>query len=88
MPTVTLQGRRWLRLFEARADPGCAVGSAASFTAGYRPAMAVSAGISLLGAAAAVAIGRKRPAPAAGPAPASLPVPAAKWRGPAMCPLP
>jgi MFS family permease len=34
-------------------------GSVASFTAGYRPAMFVSAGISLLGAAAAVAIGRR-----------------------------
>jgi EmrB/QacA subfamily drug resistance transporter len=54
-------------------------GSAASFTAGYRPAMAVSAGISLLGAAAAIAIGRKRPAPAAPAAPA--PVPAAQPRG-------
>jgi MFS family permease len=35
-------------------------GSVAAFTAGYRPAMVVSAAISLLGAAAAVAIGRKR----------------------------
>jgi len=35
------------------------LGSVASFTAGYRPAMIVSAGISLLGAAAAVAIGRR-----------------------------
>jgi EmrB/QacA subfamily drug resistance transporter len=35
------------------------LGSVASFTAGYRPAMFVSAGISLLGAAAAVAIGRR-----------------------------
>jgi len=34
-------------------------GSVASFTAGYRPAMFVSAGISLLGSAAAVAIGRR-----------------------------
>jgi len=34
-------------------------GSVASFTAGYRPAMMVSAGISLLGAVAAVAIGRR-----------------------------
>ncbi len=56
-------------------------GSAASFTAGYRPAMAVSAGISLLGAAAAVAIGRKRPAPAAAPAPASVPVSTAQIAG-------
>jgi EmrB/QacA subfamily drug resistance transporter len=38
------------------------LGSVASFTAGYRPAMFVSAGISLLGAAAAVAIGRRAPA--------------------------
>ena len=38
------------------------LGSVAAFTAGYRPAMVVSAGISLLGAAAAVAIGRRRPA--------------------------
>jgi MFS family permease len=35
------------------------LGSVASFTAGYRPAMVVSAAISLLGAAAAVAIGRR-----------------------------
>ena len=35
------------------------LGSVASFTAGYRPAMFVSAGISLLGAVAAVAIGRR-----------------------------
>ena len=41
-------------------------GSAAAFTAGYRPAMVVSAAISLLGAATAVAIGRKRaPVPTA-----------------------
>ena len=51
-------------------------GSAASFTSGYRPAMVVSAGISLLGAAAAVAIGRKRPVPE----PTAVPVPAAKAR--------
>ena len=37
------------------------LGSVASFSAGYRPAMFVSAGISLLGAAAAVAIGRRAP---------------------------
>ena len=51
-------------------------GSVASFTAGYRPAMAVSAAISLLGAVAATAVGRRRAAavarPAA-PAPADLP---------------
>jgi EmrB/QacA subfamily drug resistance transporter len=40
-------------------------GSVASFTAGYRPAMVVSAGLSLLGAVAAIAIGRRRAAPAA-----------------------
>ena len=51
-------------------------GSAASFTSGYRPAMVVSAGISLLGAAAAVAIGRRRPVPE----PAAVPVTAAKER--------
>lgn len=46
-------------------------GSAASFTAGYRPAMLVSAVISLAGAAAAVAVGRGRVAAAGGvPAPA------------------
>ena len=39
-------------------------GSVASFTAGYRPAMMVSAGISLLGAIAALAIGRRRATPA------------------------
>jgi EmrB/QacA subfamily drug resistance transporter len=38
------------------------LGSVASFTAGYRPAMVVSAAISLLGAAAAVAIGRRKAA--------------------------
>lgn len=36
------------------------LGSAASVTAGYRPAMVVSAVISLAGAAAAVAVGRRR----------------------------
>ena len=51
-------------------------GSAASFTSGYRPAMVVSAGISLLGAAAAAAIGRRRPVPE----PAAVPVSAAKER--------
>jgi hypothetical protein len=34
-------------------------GSAASFTSGYRPAMVVSALISLAGAVAAVAVGRR-----------------------------
>jgi hypothetical protein len=37
------------------------LGTAASFTAGYRPAMLGAAGLSLLGAIAAVAIGRRRP---------------------------
>jgi MFS family permease len=36
------------------------LGTAASFTAGYRPAMLGAAGLSLLGAAAAVAISRQR----------------------------
>ena len=47
------------------------LGSVASFTSGYRPAMVVSAVISLAGAVAAVAVGR-RPAAAAG-APAQVP---------------
>ncbi len=38
------------------------LGDAASFTAGYRPAMLGSAGLSLLGALAALAIARRRPA--------------------------
>jgi len=40
------------------------LGSAASFTAGYRPAMLGAAGLSLLGAVAAVAISRRRAAAA------------------------
>jgi hypothetical protein len=36
------------------------LGTAASFTAGYRPAMLGAAGLSLLGAVAAVAISRRR----------------------------
>jgi EmrB/QacA subfamily drug resistance transporter len=36
------------------------LGTPASLIAGYRPAMVVSAGLSLLGAAAAVAVGRRR----------------------------
>jgi EmrB/QacA subfamily drug resistance transporter len=36
------------------------LGTAASFTAGYRPAMLGAAGLSLIGAIAAVAIGRRR----------------------------
>jgi hypothetical protein len=55
-------------------------GSVASFTSGYRPAMVVSAVISLLGAIAAVAVGRPRPA---GAAPSSVPsaVPARRAAG-------
>jgi EmrB/QacA subfamily drug resistance transporter len=43
-------------------------GSVASFTSGYRPAMGVSAVISLAGAVAAVAVGRRSGAAAGGPA--------------------
>jgi len=43
------------------------LGSVAAFTSGYRPAMLVSAAISLLGAGTAVAIGRRQPARAAVP---------------------
>jgi EmrB/QacA subfamily drug resistance transporter len=43
------------------------LGSVASFTSGYRPAMLVSAAISLLGAGTAVAIGRRQPVTAAVP---------------------
>jgi EmrB/QacA subfamily drug resistance transporter len=43
-------------------------GSVASFTSGYRPAMVVSAAISLAGAVAAVAVGRRAAAPAGAPA--------------------
>ncbi|MGH3248219.1 MAG: MFS transporter, partial [Trebonia sp.] len=43
------------------ADSG-QLGTATAFTAGYRPAMLGAAGLSLLGALAAVAIGRRRPA--------------------------
>jgi EmrB/QacA subfamily drug resistance transporter len=45
------------------------LGSAAGVVAGYRPALAVSAGLSLLGAVAAIAVGRRRPQPAPQPAP-------------------
>jgi EmrB/QacA subfamily drug resistance transporter len=48
------------------------LGTAASFTAGYRPAMLGAAGLSLLGAVAAVAIGRRQassPAAATGGTP-------------------
>jgi len=49
------------------------LGSPASVVSGYRPALAVSAGLSLLGAVAAVAVGRRRaPAPAPGARPADL----------------
>ena len=46
------------------------LGSAASFTAGYRPAMLGAAGLSLAGALAAVAIGRRRVG--SGPASATI----------------
>jgi EmrB/QacA subfamily drug resistance transporter len=56
-------------------------GSVASFTSGYRPAMAVSAAISLLGAVAAIAVGGRRAAAlarsaASEPSPASADLPA------------
>jgi MFS family permease len=44
------------------------LGTAASFTAGYRPAMLVAAGLSLLGALAAMAIGGRRASRSALPA--------------------
>jgi nitrate/nitrite transporter NarK len=44
------------------------LGTAASFTAGYRPAMLVAAGLSLLGALAAMAIGGRRASRGALPA--------------------
>jgi len=46
------------------------LGSAASFTAGYRPAMLGSAGLSLVGAVVAIGIGRRRVASPPRPAPA------------------
>jgi EmrB/QacA subfamily drug resistance transporter len=46
------------------------LGSAASFTAGYRPAMLGSAGLSLVGAVAAIGIARRRVASPPRPAPA------------------
>jgi EmrB/QacA subfamily drug resistance transporter len=55
-------------------------GSVASFTSGYRPAMVVSAVISLLGAIAAVAVGRPRPADAV-PSSAPSAVPAQRAAG-------
>jgi len=56
-------------------------GSVASFTSGYRPAMVVSAVISLLGAIAAIAVGRPpRPADAA-PSSAPSAVPAQRAAG-------
>jgi EmrB/QacA subfamily drug resistance transporter len=45
------------------------LGSPASVVSGYRPALAVSAGLSLLGAVTAVAVGRRRVKRIAGPAP-------------------
>jgi hypothetical protein len=51
------------------------LGAAASFTAGYRPAMLGAAGLSLLGAVAAVAISRRRTADLiAGDEPTEIPV--------------
>jgi EmrB/QacA subfamily drug resistance transporter len=41
------------------------LGSPASVVSGYRPALAVAAALSLAGAIAAVAVGRRKPAPAA-----------------------
>ena len=41
------------------------LGSPASVVSGYRPALAVAAGLSLAGAIAAVAVGRRKPAPVA-----------------------
>ncbi len=49
------------------------LGTAASFTAGYRPAMLGAAGLSLLGSIAAVAIGRRRVG--SGPASATVGTP-------------
>ncbi len=55
------------------------LGSPAAVVAGYRPALAVSAVLSLAGAATAVAIGRRRPVPRPAPAagrPEAVPAPA------------
>jgi hypothetical protein len=51
------------------------LGTAASFTAGYRPAMLWAAGLSLLGALAALAVGRRRAGAGVAPtkAPAEFP---------------
>jgi EmrB/QacA subfamily drug resistance transporter len=51
------------------------LGTPASFVAGYRPALALAAGLSVLGAVAGLAVGRKRRAPV--PVPVEVPVPAA-----------
>ena len=59
------------------------LGSVAAFTAGYRPAMAVAAGISLLGAAAAVAVGRRQ---GVAQVPFPAPSPAAARRAPDAAP--
>ena len=50
------------------------LGTAASFTAGYRPGMLGAAALSLLGAFAALAVARRRPAGAAVPAEAAADV--------------
>jgi EmrB/QacA subfamily drug resistance transporter len=47
------------------------LGDPAGFVAGFRPALGVAAGLSVLGAASALAVGR-RPAPAPAPQPAEL----------------
>jgi hypothetical protein len=51
------------------------LGTAASFTAGYRPAMLWAAGLSLLGAIAATAVSGRRPSAGVAPteAPAEFP---------------
>ncbi len=50
------------------------LGSAAQLTSGFRPALAVSAGLSLLGAVTALAITARRRSPVAEPEPAEVPV--------------
>jgi hypothetical protein len=40
------------------------LGTAVSFDAGFRPALAVAAGLSMLGALSALAVGNRRPLPA------------------------
>jgi EmrB/QacA subfamily drug resistance transporter len=52
------------------------LGSPASVTSGFRPAVAVAAGLSLIGAVTALAITGRRREAAASPGPATAPVPA------------